>query len=119
MRTPPARILLWSPRVLGLLVCLYLGLFALDVFGETQGFLQALPAFAIHAAPALVLLLVVGLSWRWPLLGGIVFTGLALAYAYLARGHLGWIPCISGPLLVVGILFVWSWRQGRQAHPAA
>lgn len=58
-------LLLWSPRVLGLLVSLFLALFALDAFG-------------------------------------------------IARSHPSWIASISGPPLVVGILFWWSWfRHGE------
>jgi hypothetical protein len=65
------------------------------------------------------LLGIVLLSWRWPWVGGAVFTGLALAYAYGARRHLGWIPIVSGPLLVVGILFLWSWAHGRGGRAVA
>ncbi len=103
-------LLLWSPRVLGILVCLFLSVFALDAFSERKGLVQALGDFAIHLVPALVLLAVVAVSWRWEWVGGIVFTGAALAYAYVARGHPAWILVISGPLLIVGILFWLSWR---------
>ena len=110
------RLLLWSPRVLGTLVCLFLSLFALDVFGEGQGFVEALPAFAMHVAPMLGLLVIVGLSWRWEWIGGAVFTGMAAGYAYLAREHWTWIPMISGPLLVVGVLYLWNWRLHQERH---
>jgi hypothetical protein len=110
------KLLLWSPRILGILVCLFLSLFALDAFGGGKTFIQALPDFAIHVAPMLILLAVVGVSWRREWVGGLVFTGLAVGYAYLARHHLPWIPTISGPLLVVGVLFFWSWAHHRELH---
>ncbi len=110
------KLLLWSPRVLGILVCLFLGMFALDVFEEGRTFLEALPAFAIHVAPMVALLAVVGLSFRWEWIGGVVFTALAAFYAYLAREHWTWIPIVSGPLLLVGLLFLWSWRRHRELH---
>ena len=53
------KLLLWSPRILGVLVCLFLSLFALDAFGGGKTFIQSLPDFGIHVA----------------------FTGLAAAYA--------------------------------------
>jgi hypothetical protein len=112
------RLLLWSPRILGILVCLFLGLFSLDAFDGGRTLKEALPDFAIHLAPVFVLLAVVGLSWRREWVGGIVFTGLAAAYAYFARDHLAWIPIIAGPLLIVGVLFSWSWLHHR-AHQAA
>ena len=104
------KVLLWSPRIIGILVCLFLSLFALDAFGGGKTFTQALPDFGLHVAPMLILLAIVGVSWRWPWLGGIAFTGLAVAYAYFARDHVSWILLIAGPLLLVGILFLWSWR---------
>jgi hypothetical protein len=107
------KLLLWSPRILGILTCLFIGLFALDAFGPGKGLMQALLDFAVHLIPSLVLLVVVALSWRWPWVGGVVFTAGAAAYAYLAAGHPSWIAIISGPLLTVGVLFFWSWRHQR------
>lgn len=112
-------LLLWSPRVLGILVSLFLGLFALDAFSEGKSFVRALPDFAMHLLPALVLLVIVGLSWRWEWVGGLGFTGLAATYAYLARSHPAWIVVISGPLLIVGILFWRSWRHHGELRLAS
>jgi len=111
-------LLIWTPRVLGVSVCAFLSLFALDAFGGGKSFLEALPDFLIHVAPMALLLVVVVLSWRWELVGGVVFTGLALAYAYMARRHASWIPTISGPLLIVGLLFLWSWVHRRKTRAA-
>jgi hypothetical protein len=112
-------LLLWSPRVLGIVVCLFLSLFALDAFSGGKSVAQAAADFLVHVAPMLVLLGVVALSWRWEWIGGAVFTALALTYAYVARHHLSWIPVVSGPLLVVGILFLWSWSRHRRLHGAS
>lgn len=105
------RLLLWSPRILGILVCLFLSLFAFDALGGGKTFTQALIDFAIHVAPMLLLLAVVAVSWRWQWVGAVVFTGLAVSYAYFARNHVSWIAVIAGPLLAVGVLFFWSWRH--------
>lgn len=113
------KLLLWTPRIFGILVCLFLSLFALDAFGSGKTFIQALPDFAIHVFPMLVLLAVVGVSWRWEWVGGLVFTGLAVAYVYFARNHVSWIPVIAGPLLIVGALFFWSWRHHSELRANA
>jgi hypothetical protein len=97
-------------------VCGFLSLFALDAFSGGKSFLEALPDFLIHVAPMAVLLVIVGLSWRWEWVGGVVFTGLAVAYAYMARRHASWIATISGPLLLVGVLFIWSWVHRLRAR---
>jgi hypothetical protein len=112
-------LLLWSPRVLGILVCLFLSLFALDAFSGGKSAIQAVTDFLIHLAPVLALLGVVALSWRWEWVGGAVFTALAITYAYVARSHPSWILTISGPLFAVGILFLLSWTRHHRLHSAA
>lgn len=113
------RWLLWMPRVLAILVSSFLGLFALDAFagGKTLG--EALPDFALHLVPTLVLLAVVVLSWRWEGVGGWVFIGLSVAYAFVARDHVSWVLCISAPLFAAGVLYRWSWRHNRELHARA
>src|SRR5436309_7793969 len=111
MNGQSGRLLLWSPRILGVLLCLFLSVFALDAFGGRKGLLEAVPDFVVHMIPTIVLLAVVGLSWRREWIGGIVFVGLAFAYAYMSGRHVTWIAAISGPLLVVGGLFLWSWAR--------
>jgi hypothetical protein len=104
-------LILWSPRVLGILVCVFLSMFALDAFGPGRTAIQALPDFALHVAPMLILLVVVGVSFRWAWVGGLGFTLLAAAYAYVARAHVSWIMAVAVPLLLVGLLFFVSWRH--------
>jgi hypothetical protein len=118
MTRTSARALLWSPRILGILMSLFLSLFALDAFSEGQPFSESLSAFAIHLLPALVLLAIVAMSWRWEWIGGITFIGLAAAYAAIARGRVDWILVISAPLLVIGSCFFWSWRYHNELHAA-
>ena len=102
------RLLLWAPRIAGIVVCLFLGLFALDA--------GSLPDFVVHIGPVLALFGVVLLSWRWEWVGAVAFTGLAVAYAWAARDHLAWIPVIAGPLLVAGLLYTWSWSRHTEIH---
>jgi hypothetical protein len=52
--------------------------------------------------PATLLPAVVVASWR----GGVHFIACAVAYAAIAYGHLDWIAVISGPLTLVGVLFL-------------
>jgi sterol desaturase/sphingolipid hydroxylase (fatty acid hydroxylase superfamily) len=95
---------------------MFLSLFALDAFNESRSFSEALRAFAIHIAPTVLLLAVVAASWRWEWLGGVVFIGLAVVYVAIAGSRLDWILVISGPLLIVGALFLWSWRFHEELH---
>jgi len=112
------KLLLWSPRILGVGVSLFVGLFALDAFSEGKSFIQALPDFIIHLLPAMLLLAVVAVSWRLPWLGGMLFIACAVAYAAVAYRRLDWIAVISGPLTLVGVLFLASWIHGRRLGAA-
>jgi hypothetical protein len=115
MATASGRLLLWSPRVLGILVSAFIGMFALDAFSGGKPILQALPDFIVHLIPAFVLLGLVVVSFRQPWIGAVAFIGLAVAYAVtMSKGRLDWMLAISGPLLVVGALFLWSaFEHGR------
>jgi hypothetical protein len=111
MTISSVNLLLWSPRLLGVGVALFLGVFATDAFAE------GMPEFLLHAAPALVLLAVVAISWRWQWIGSAVFVTLAVLYAVTTWRRPDWVLLISGPLFVVGALYFWSWRRHRELHP--
>ena len=68
--------------------------------------------------PALLLLLVVALSWRWEWVGGAAFITFAVLYGVSAWTRVDWLLIISGPLYVVGLLFFWSWRHHKALHDA-
>jgi len=108
------RLLLWSPRILGTLVSVLLGMFALDAFSPEKPILEAVPDFFIHLIPALTVLGLVILSWRREWVGGLACIALAVMYALsVGSRHADWVLLISGPLLIVGALFLWSWQHRR------
>jgi len=109
MTSTTHQLLLWAPRLLGLVTCLFIGVFALDAFTGAPSFAIGLADFAIHLIPALALFAVLAVAWRRPWFGGVVFVALAILYATtMAKGRLDWMVAISGPLAVVGLLFLWS-----------
>ena len=102
----------WSPRVAGLMVSAFLAMFALDAFTGTS-LVDDLRPFAIHLVPAIAVGAIVAIGWRFERAGAAGFFILATAYALAVRGRLDWVATISGPLLVVGVLFLVSARQHR------
>jgi hypothetical protein len=110
------QLLVWGPRILGIAVSVFLGIFALDAFKGGEPLADRLIGFAIHLAPAAIVAAIVVLSWRRAWLGGVAFLLLAVAYALAVRGRLDWMLAISGPLLTVGLLFLWSWRHRQAGH---
>lgn len=114
MTTVVRRVLLWAPRVLGILVALFVGIFALDALSE------GLAALTLHLLPSLLLLGIVALAWRREWFGGAAFLALAAGYMSIAAARPTWVLAISGPLALVGVLFLVSWHFRNVAgRPAA
>ncbi len=102
------KILFWSPRVLGILIAIFVSLFALDVFGEGYSSWETIAALAMHLIPTLVILIVLGIAWRWEWTGGFLFVALGVLYITLfwEPSNLPAYLIISGPLFLAGILFL-------------
>ena len=75
----------------------------------------------VHLLPAAVVLAIVFVSWRRPLIAGVAFVLLAVAYAVMVRFRFAWIVGISGPLMAVGLLNLLCWRvsvtRRRELNP--
>jgi hypothetical protein len=117
MNTATKRTLFWTPRVLCMLFAAFLSIFALDVFDESHGFWQTALALLMHLLPSTILLIVVlVVSWRREWIGGVLFNALAVFYIVFFWGRFPWFTyaAISGPLFLVGILFLLNWRFRSQ-----
>jgi hypothetical protein len=103
--------LTWTPRILGLLFAAFLSLFALDVFGQGFGFWETVLALLMHLIPTGIVLVVLAVSWRWERIGAILFMALGIWYLLTAWGRFHWSAyvVISGPLLLISVLFLASW----------
>lgn len=110
----------WTPRILAILFVLFLAIFSLDVFEENYGFWGMLLGLFMHNIPALILLVVVIISWKHEIVGGIAFVLAGLVYIALLLMNsfewymLSWIATIAGPAFFIGILFLLNWRQKRK-----
>jgi len=108
MKRSAKQILFWSPRVLGILIAVFVSLFALDVFGEGYSVMETIVALAMHLIPTFVILIVLGIAWRWEWIGGFLFVTLGVLYITLfwEPSNLPAYLVISGPLFLTGILFL-------------
>ena len=102
------KVLFWSPRVLGILIAIFISLFALDVLVEDYSFLETIVALLMHLIPTAIILIILAIAWRWEWIGGILFILLGVLYITLF-----WDPSrlpaylmISGPLFLIGLLFM-------------
>ena len=94
---------------------LFLALFALDAWDPAKPVATRATDLLIHLLPSALVLAVVALSWRREWIGAVAFVGLAIAYAVMVDFRVDWIVVISGPLLVAGLLYLWSSRLARAA----
>jgi hypothetical protein len=111
MNRPVKRLIFWSPRVLCIAFAIFLSLFALDVFNEGYGVAKTILALAIHLIPSAIIVVVLAISWRWEWVGGVLFIAMGVLYLVQAWRHPDWVVTISGPLFLVGALFLLSWSK--------
>ncbi|MFA6194328.1 MAG: hypothetical protein WC719_01105 [Patescibacteria group bacterium] len=111
----------WAPRILSIIFILFLAMFSLDVFGTGLGFWATAEALFMHNLPALILLVVLLISWKYEIVGGIAFILAGVAYIsmlLLNVGRFEWYALsysliIAGPAFFIGILFLIDWRRKK------
>jgi len=111
--------LFWAPRILGILFAIFISLFALDVFGNGAGFWETLIGLLIHLVPTYLVVISLLIAWRWERLGAALFLALGGAYLMDAWGRFDWTAyaAISGPLFLIGILFMTDWLYNKFSSP--
>lgn len=92
--------------MLCILFAMFLGIFALDVFTEGYGFWKTILALIMHLIPTFIVVILLVIAWRWEGIGAILFIFLPFFYLIMNKWR-SWM--ISGPLLLVGVLFLLNW----------
>ncbi len=108
------------PRMLSIVFIIFLSLFSLDVFNEKSGFWQILAGLFLHNILALIFLIVLIISWKHEIVGGIIFISAGIFYIIFAFSHadswkvaLEWSIQIAGSVFVIGGLFITNWIEKR------
>jgi hypothetical protein len=117
MTKPVKRLLFWTPRILCILLAVFVSLFSFDVFGEGYSFWKTILALLMHLIPTGIILIVLAVSWRWEWVGAIIFSVLGVLYIVMFWGRFKWhvyLLTISGPLFLVGFLFLINWLYRKQ-----
>ncbi|MBI4708607.1 MAG: hypothetical protein HY764_00125 [Candidatus Portnoybacteria bacterium] len=121
MQKNVSKFVFWTPRILSIIFILFLALFSLDVFESESGFWQIMLGLFIHNIPALALLAVLLISWKYEIVGGIAFILAGLIYIVLLMRNpfewymIAWALQIAGPAFFIGILFILGWKKKRVA----
>jgi len=109
----------WIPRITGLLMVLFIGMFALDAFDPHLAVYRQILNFLIGLVPAYIVLATVIIGWKWDLAGCLIYLVLTLSYTFLSYKHPLWLLGISLPLLILSILFFISWYLKRKEKIAS
>jgi hypothetical protein len=106
MKGPVRRLLFWSPRVL----CIAFALL---------GLVKTILALSMHLIPTAFIVVVLAFSWRWEWVGGLLYIAAGMVYLTEARHHPSWVVVISGPLFLVGALFLLNWLKRAEIRAKA
>lgn len=125
MTKKSGRFIYWTPRVLSILFILFLVLFSLDVFGENLGFWGTIIGLFMHNIPALILLIILIISWKHEIVGGIGFVLAGISYFCLILiqmfrtgfewYYLAWMIEISGIAFLIGALYLVGWFKKKKS----
>lgn len=120
----PNKFIYWTPRILSILFIFFLALMSLDVFEGENNLSNILLGLFIHNIPAIILLVILIISWRKEIVGGIAFILSGVLYSILilkniiSTGfewyYLSWILQISGIAFLIGILFLICWFKKKK-----
>lgn len=112
-------IIYWAPRVLTILLAAFLMIFSLDVFDGQKNFWQTALGLLIHNIPSIVLILVLILAWKKEWTGAIIYSLFGLIYLVTNLGRMHWsaFALITGPLVLIGLLFLLAWYKARRTEP--
>lgn len=111
--------LYWTPRILSILFICFLALFSLDVFEPGLNAWQILTGLFMHNIPVLTLSIILWISWKREVIGGITFLLAGTAYVIsVIRPPFGgymfsYAFLIAGPAYLIGILFLMNWHKKR------
>ena len=110
----------WIPRILSIIVVLFFILMSLDIFNLKLGFLNTILALIMHNIPTFILIIILLISWRHELGGGICFIVIGLIYLVMmfinqtGNVALSSSLIISCPLFIIGILFIINWIKKKK-----
>ncbi|MDX9915394.1 MAG: hypothetical protein RBS49_05830 [Sphaerochaeta sp.] len=107
----------WAPRLAAIAFIAFLVIFSFDALDDGVGV-----AFLIHNVPALILAILLALAWRYPVIGAVTYSAVALWYAVTvlrlvaaerltATVAVQWYAVIGVPALVIAALFTVDCRR--------
>ena len=114
----------WIPRILSIIFIIFLALMSLDIFEGDYGFWGTILGLFMHNIPTIILLIVLIISWKYEIVGGIGFIFAGVLYIgfimtnLIKTGfewyYLAWVIQLSGVAFLIGILFLIGWFKKKK-----
>ena len=113
----------WIPRILAIIFIIFLVTMSLDVITEEATIWEIILGMLIHNIPTLILLSVLIISWKYEIVGGIVFNLAGLFYIVMLIFKFNGVTLvdilingsiISGSAFLIGILFLINWFKKKK-----
>jgi hypothetical protein len=98
--------LILAARLVAIFGILFLASFALDVFGSGLAIGDLIVALIIHLMPALIVAAFLGLAWRFPFAGGLIFVLFGIVPVVFIAAPFSDNLLLGMPFLVAGALFI-------------
>lgn len=109
----------WLPRIICIAAILFVSMFALDAFDPNLTVGKQILGFLIHLVPTYVLIAVLIVSWKWEMIGGIIFIAIGAIFSPFIFTHnyamnqsvwmsIGIVMMLNVPFILVGGLFLAS-----------
>jgi predicted membrane protein len=102
-------------------------MFAMDAFDPKFTIMQQIEGFIIHLIPTYILIALLIVSWKWELIGGLIFILIGLGFSPYIFSHnyhmnhsigmsLFVVLMINIPFALVGLLFIVSHYKKRKVE---
>ncbi|OGY45414.1 MAG: hypothetical protein A2744_00370 [Candidatus Buchananbacteria bacterium RIFCSPHIGHO2_01_FULL_44_11] len=118
----------WTPRVLSILLIVFLAIFSLDVFDGDYGFWGTVLGLLIHNIPSFILFGILIISWKYEMVGGVAFILAGMSYMVFTVVRESVEPwymllilslILVVPAFLIGILFIVGWFKKKKIARAA
>lgn len=100
----------WIARIITLIAIAFMIMFSFDCFEGDSPLNDQLLCFLMHNIPAITLIIVLFIAWKYEVIGGVLFILLAIGMTIFFRSFAGnpYSLIVVGPFLLTGLLFIFS-----------
>jgi len=98
--------LYWTPRILSILLVVFISLFSLDIFSEGYSGWDLVAGLVMHLLPTLVAVAFIVIAWKWEKIGGLLFIILGIVFIFIGGFELMAILLFTFPSIIIGSMFL-------------